>query len=391
MLDAGKRQDGVIYKPNTAKNHQNTRSWPGRIATPFALSMKAERFDFLVIGSTPAARLVAGLLASTHGKKVAWKGESQSGYRLQRGIDLSIAPVTRPETWSLVRTCLPEVTRLVSRIAGRRAWSSVDPVLLARSAGSKEALAHLRHMATGFGHEAERLPSRLLGPDADVLVVRDAALLDRGVLEPPFDLWLERHKVYRVPPETVIDLGEDGSAGLNGPDHAHFASQTILADDEAVLHHLPPATWPNLLLRQAHSTVLMHSAHALMAPVMLELGTGLQLTQQGNGIRVHGPGTIDMVAGLLGGLMSSRSTLCQAGQSHYHSLASADGAPLAGAIGGSGPIVLSGFGSLAAFLAPSIARWLAKAASNAEGAWFSQRSPDRTASGSMVADWGGAG
>ena len=108
MLDAGARQEKVIYKPNAAKNHQNTRSWGGRIATGQSGGMTEAHADFVVVGSTPLARLVAGLLASVHGKTVVFSGESQSGYRLPRGLDLSVAPITRPETWALLKAVLPE-------------------------------------------------------------------------------------------------------------------------------------------------------------------------------------------------------------------------------------------------------------------------------------------
>ncbi len=53
--------------------------------------------DFAVFGGTPLARLLAGLLAAKHGRRVVFVGESLSGYRLPRSIDLTVAPLTRPK------------------------------------------------------------------------------------------------------------------------------------------------------------------------------------------------------------------------------------------------------------------------------------------------------
>ena len=57
--------------------------------------MADDSFDFVVLGATPLAGLVAGLLASVHLKRVCHVGETYSPFRLQRSIDLSVAPVTR--------------------------------------------------------------------------------------------------------------------------------------------------------------------------------------------------------------------------------------------------------------------------------------------------------
>ena len=345
--------------------------------------------DFAVLGSTPQARLVAGLLASMHGKSVVFQGESQSGYRLPRGIDLSAGAITRPETWALLKASLPETLKLVSRIGKRGAWSRLDPIFFADAAGGKEALAHTRHMAAAFGLAAERVPVSLLGNGREGLVLRDAVLLRRQALEPALDHWLDQAKVRRLEADDKVVVRADGSAECIVADARIVVGQTILADDNAILAHLPMALWPTLLMRQVASTILTEPTDAIAAPVMHQLDSGLVLTQQAErGIVAFGPRAIGEFATSLGEILGRQRAVRQAGQSSYTRIFASDGAPAVGRAGSRGPDVLAGFGSIGAFLAPAVARWLCGVASAPENAWFGARLVDRRADHSVVGDVG---
>ncbi|WP_332702125.1 hypothetical protein [Devosia sp.] len=345
--------------------------------------------DFAIIGSTPLARLVAGLLASVHGKSVVFSGESQSGYRLPRGIDLSVAPLTRPETWALLKTGLPETLKLISRIGGRGAWSRVDPVFFASTAAGKEALVHVRYMALAFGHGAEPVPASLLGSGREGLLLRDAVLLHRPTLEPGLDRWLTQHKVRRLGDGERLDVRADGSAQLVSGDARIEIGQTVLADHAAIIGHMPAAQWPALLTRQVASTIFTEPTQAIIAPVACQLDSGLTLVQrQDRGITAMGPGAIDPFAAALGELLGPTHTFRQAGQSSYAILTTSDAAPAVGRINGGGPDVLAGFGSTGAFFAPLIARWLSGIAAPAESAWLGARLVDRATAPSSVAEVG---
>lgn len=353
--------------------------------------MNQAPIDFAIIGSTPLARLVAGLLASVHGKSVVFSGESQAGYRLPRGIDLSVAPLTRPETWALLKTGLPETLKLISRIGGRGAWSRVDPVFFASTAAGKEALAHVRHMALAFGHGAEPVPANLLGSGREGLLLRDAVLLHRPTLEPGLDSWLSQHKVRRLGDDERIEVRADGSAELVSAEARIEIGQTVLADDAAIIGHMPAAHWPAVLARRVSSTIFTEPTQAIMAPVACQLDSGLTLVQRRDrGITAMGPGAIDPFASELGELLGPNRAFRQAGQSSYETLATGDAAPAVGRINGGGPDVLAGFGPTGAFFAPLIARWLSGTAAAAESAWLEARLVDRAASPSPVAEVGAA-
>ena len=354
--------------------------------------MTEARADFVIVGSTPTARLIAGLLASAHGKSVVFSGESQSGYRLARGVDLSVAPVTRPETWALLKAGVPETLKLISRIGGRRAWSRVNPILFSETGAGKEAMAHMRHLALAFGHAAEQLPAKVIGPGRDGLLLRDAVLLHRSTLEVALDKWLDQHGVRRVLEGEVLTVRADGSAWLaSGEDRLDIA-QAVLADDPAIIGHVPATQWPSLLLRRVASTILTEPTLPISAPVMHRLDTGLTLVQQaaGRGIVAMGPGAIDPFAAALGVLLDKERQYRQAGQSCYETLNASDAAPVVGRLRGTGPDIVAGLGASGAFLAPSIARWLCGKGTPAENAWLGARLVDRKTAPSPVAEFGAA-
>jgi len=349
--------------------------------------MSDPRADFLVVGATPLARLLAGLLAGTHGRRVAFVGESQSGYRLPRGIDLSVAPVTRPESWALVAQALPETLRLIGRIAGRGAWSHVDPIFFADTVGGREALSHIRQMAAGFGIAAERVAPSMLGRGRDGVVLRDAVRLNRPVLEAALDAWLDRQGVQRLPPEGLA-IGMDGSAAPAHSPEAPLARQAVLADDAAIMALLPLRQWPTLLRRQRAATILTTPTRPIAGPVMLQIDTGTMLLQQEEGgIAAMGPGDMARFSAGLQLLLGQERQVQQAGQTAYQRLETLDGAPAVGRAAGTGADILAGLGPTGAFLAPVLARWLAGAATPQEEGWLGARLVNRPGTPSPAADY----
>ncbi|MET3926167.1 hypothetical protein [Devosia sp. 2618] len=349
--------------------------------------MTDTRIDFAVVGSTTLARLVAGLLANVHGRSVIFAGESQSGYRLPRCADLSIAPITRPETWALLQTTAPETSKLIAKIGGRRALSRVDPVLFAESAAGKEALSHIRHMALPYRLAAEPVPPNTIGDGRDGLLFRDALVLHRAVLEPRLDTWLTQNNVRRMAESESLIVLHDGSARLKTNDSTLEIGQTILADDAAIIEHLPHDQWPANLLRKTGSTITTEPTKPIAAAVMHHLDDGLTLTQQRQrGITAIGHGALDPFSAALEVLLGHGRAFRQAGQSSYDIVTTSDGAPAVGRVQGIGADVLAGFGPTGAFLAPAIARWLSGRPTRGETQWFGDRLVDRAQS--AVAEWG---
>jgi hypothetical protein len=389
MLGAGMAQLGSIYNRNAAENYPDSARNRGRIATGRRRRMSQLKADFLIIGSSPLARLLAGLLASHHGRTVLLQARDLAGRRLRPGVDLSVGAITRPESWALLAAAVPETTRLVRRIGKRAALTRLDPILFADRASGQAELGHIRHMAAGFGLAAERLPPHSLGPDREGLVLRDAVLLNRPVLEPALDRWLAQLGVRRLDPDLGIAVADDGRAVVTLDDASIEIGQTLLADDAAILAHLPDIAWPALLQRQDASLVLTRPVPPIAAPVMVALDTGIVLQQQAEGgVLAQGAGGMVGLAGQLGVLLGLPYAFEQAGQASFVRLGTRDGAPALGRVGGTGPDILAGFGPIGAFLAPALARWLCGVASPAENAWCAARLVNRDGSMAPVSDIG---
>lgn len=343
--------------------------------------------DFAVIGSTPLARLLAGQLAGTHGRSVLYVGESQSSYRLPRGLDLSVAPITRPESWAMLRHGIDETVKLIGRIAGRGGWSHVDPLFFTGDPAAAEALAHIRHMALGFGIAAEPAAPTLPVAHRSGIVLRDALRLNRPVLEPALDQWLERQGVRRLA-SGKIEISDDGSAALHAGDKSFTARQAILADHDAILAHLPQGQWPALLRRHPASSILTTPARPLPTPVMLEIQSGITLLQQPEGgIAAIGLQEMATFSGRIQTLLGRDRQVEQAGQTTFSAIATSDGAPAIGRVAGVGADVVAGMGMAGAFMAPALARWLCDAATPFEAAWFGARLVSRTANVRSVAEF----
>lgn len=348
--------------------------------------MSETDLDFAVFGATPLSQLLAGLLAGSHGRKVILVGESQAGYRLVRGIDLSIAPMTRPESWSLLTQVTPDTARLVSRISGRGALSRVDPVFFAEKHPGSEALSHMRHMAAGFGLAAEPVAPSVLGPGRHGVILRDAFMLNRPALELGMDTWLDRSGVRRVAAQKV-DVATDGQVEILSSGVLYKARQSVLCDDEAILAWLPLRQWPQLFWRSVSTTILTAPTQPLPAPIMLDFDSGTYLIQQAEGaVIAYGQGDMAELSAHLQALLGRNRQVDQAGQTSFQSLATRDGAPAFGRVAGVGADVVAGLGCFGAFLAPALARWLSGNASAEETAWFGARLVNRTQKGPAVDD-----
>ena len=64
--------------------------------------MSDPHYDLAICGGTPFACLLAGLLTSVHHRRVCIVGDRWSPYRMPHGLDLSVMPSARPETWAML-------------------------------------------------------------------------------------------------------------------------------------------------------------------------------------------------------------------------------------------------------------------------------------------------
>jgi hypothetical protein len=346
-------------------------------------------YELAIFGSTPLSGLVAGLLGNVHQKKVCIVGDVQSAFRLARGIDLSVMPVTRPETWALLKEGTAETLKLLARLGGRAAVHRIDPILVAETPSGNDALAHMRHVALGFGYAVERSPGGGGVEAGTAYRLRDAVFMQRQALQPLIEQWLAASGVGRIPARgTKVTLKRDGSAKIESGAISFEASKAVLCDDAAILAHLDVDERDRLLISQSMTTLLTEPAHPLAAPVMIYPDRGVTLSQgAGGNIVAFSAGRPELAMARVGECLISQGHLRCAGQTSFRSVLTVDGAPLIGQAKGLKSIVIAGLGISGAFLAPVIARFIAGVATDREQRYFGGHEAGRGSARSMVAEY----
>lgn len=343
--------------------------------------------DFAIMGSDPVALLLAGILACVHRQRVVIIGEPRSALALSHSIDLSIAPITRPETWALLGQTVPETARLIARLGAKSSLTRVDPILFAETPTGLQGLGFMAHAARAAGHLVEPGAPGAIGGRRQSLKVRDAIWLNRALLCPALERWLEQTKVRRLPlTGTAIALRADGGVQIDRQGEHIIAAQAVLADDAAIVQYLDPAQRQPHLYEPAGTSVLTEHTGPLAAPVMMSLDTAVVLMQSpSRAVSGFCPLPAGTALPAIAELLADHRHLRLSGQSSFCPILTKDGAPLCGPLD-TGPTVLAGFGPLAAFLAPAIARHLVDRPEHDEAAYFAARG-SRDMAGSTVAEY----
>lgn len=344
-------------------------------------------FDYLVVGSTPLAGLLAGLLAIEHKRHVCLVGEPFSPFRLQRSIDVSVAPVTRPETLALLKRVAAETTKLVNGW-GKGLVSRVDPLFVAETPDGIAALGHFRHLAIALGYAVEPVADRNIA-EGLMLRVRDQQMLAHGRLEPALEAWLTQHEVRHLDrAETELTIRKDGTARIVHDGRGVEAQQVILAGDDAVLEHLPEEARDRSLEAVPGSALLLEAGKPLPAPYVSFLDRGVVLGQDGKvSVSALVTGDPATARARLGSAAGKAGALRLAGETVVGALHTTDGAPYIGQARGQKTNVIAGLGPTAAFLAPALARHFAEVSPADEAQWFAARGATRGNQRLQAADY----
>src|SRR6185437_14119842 len=353
--------EGCIYRQNPAKNApehilvSDMASSRRCAAAELQRLMRNPAYELAIVGSTPLAGLLAGLLASEHRRRVVLVAEASTAFRLAQGFDLAAGPITRPETWALLRDGTKETLKLIGRIGGRAAVRRIDPLFICEMEESAAALSHMWHVALGFGLAVERrtMPGVLPGV---AFRARDVALLDRPTLGAALAGWHAKLGVQRLDAgNTNAVISRDGSVRLHAGGQTIEAAHAVLADDIAVAAHIDDATSDPVLGLLPTTVMATEPTRKLAAPAMV-----------GSCLAGHGP-------------------LKRVGQRVFRSVVTRDGGPLIESRAGRGASLVAGLGMAGAFFAPALARLFAGVAGGGEAEYFSRRGAagDRR----MIADY----
>ena len=349
--------------------------------------MGAGSIDHLVLGSTPLAGLLAGVLAASHGKRVCLVGEPFSPFRLQRNLGVSIMPVTRPETLILLKQSAAETVRLVNSW-GKGFLTRADALFVGESSGSFAALGHFRQLAMALGYAVEPVADRSFS-DGVLYRVRDAQLIGHGSFEPQLETWLAGLGVTHLDAADVqVSLRKDGSARILHAGQTLEADQAVLAGDNAIAHHLDAESLDRSLEIVPTASVLLEGGRPLPSPFVGFLDRGVMLEQDGRvAISALGSGDPVTAHARLGSAVARAGTLRLAGETRLSAVRTLDGAPYIGPARGSRVVLVAGLGMAAPFYAPALARHLDGSSPPDEASWFAARGPTRGNLRQLVSDY----
>lgn len=342
-------------------------------------------FDFAVFGASPLALLLSAALAGVHSRSVCRIGHDWSIWPLPRRFDLALRVATRPAAWAQLKLATAETTKLFNEF-GKGLVERVDPLLVAETHASVEALAHLRASANGVGYLLEQMGDRSLTAPAQAWRLRDIAMLARGRAEPALSAWGERVGVRRASPEGVV-VRRDGTVRITTGGRQVEAACGIVCDDEGLATWLDDAGRGRLLRPVMAQSVLTEPAKSLAAPLVAYLDRGVTLRQQGKGgVTAIVEGSVAPEA-RLGASLAPLGPLRRAADLLHQRFETVDGAPLVAMARTPRLHVVAGFGDAAVFFGPLLARHFAGVASPAEAAFLSAHDAGRGHARQAVADY----
>lgn len=322
-----------------------------------------------VVGTSPFALLLAGLLATDHSRGVVLVTEPANPFRLSRQFSLSVGALTRPNTWQLVRANAQGVLRRLGRLSSG-AVERTDLMMLAEDAQSAQGLRHVHHMAAGFGYVVERPVAPT--PNGVALLFRDVHRLVEAAFVPAALEWLEKSGVVIVEGQEKLSLVRGGGR-LDGGAEAELV---VLADDDAVRRFLPSGELNNALTPVPATSLLTTATARLDQSIILHVDSGAVVSQRGDGgLEIVAPdagGQGPAIAGTM--LPPSQRPRLAARHSHTR-LVSVDGAPVLGSPAKGRPFVIGGLGPVDMMLAPTIARILCQAPVDFEAQWAFAHQP----------------
>ncbi|MCD7059510.1 hypothetical protein [Pelagibacterium xiamenense] len=335
-----------------------------------------------VVGDSPFAAFLAGLLASAHGRETMLVGATPSPLRVPRGPALSIAPLLRPESWRLLLDTVPETLRLLARIGPRLSERS-NVVLGASGALQSYALEHSRHLAAGFGQAVEPAVPAPTGFDT-AYRVRDAHRIVEAAFWSAVPDWLARHNVTTIAPGEPLSLRRDGSGTVGGLQADHV----VLADDTAIAAHCNRYDLDAIAHRVAMTAFRTEPAAPLDDPVRMAMGGDFALTQTPDlALDIVAPGQPADAVRHAGRFLAHPASVRLAARSSFDALVPRDGAPVFGRLRQGRATVVFGLGAGAVFVAPAIARLIAGEPMAAERGWAEARRANRDMSRSPVAEF----
>lgn len=338
----------------------------------------ANLVDFALVGSSIKAGMIAGLLAKEHKKRVCLIASSSRQYQLAREFNLSFDCATRDQTWQLLAALNTESTKRLVSVGGRHGVLRVNPLIICHTRASANAMAHMYHVARGYGYEMERVDAARISGAKAIFRLYGARVIRHRIFWPAMLNWLENCGVQIIDPSNIrFSFQQNGSARLRNGQAEMEAGRVVLADDEAIFQHASRQDMERFFITCRASSLLseplaIKGNQFILSPEHKFAAMGRKKGR----MAFLGMVAPQNMAALIRANVALGKNTSRAGQSTFSSVATRDGAPIAGRLGRSSFWVLGGFGHGGGYFAPALARFLADRCSQNEAAYFGPRSAD---------------
>ncbi|SDG36478.1 hypothetical protein [Pelagibacterium luteolum] len=331
--------------------------------------MTAQAKTIAVVGSTPFAWLLAGLLAADHSRAIVLVSAPHDSHRLSLPPSLSVAPITRPETWARLTEIAAPAARRLSRIAPRLARRT-DVIFGARSPAARNALSHMRHLMAGFGHAVE--PAHAI-PDSSAIRVRDAWAFDGDAFKGAAAPWLAAANVAIVNSASGLKVRRDGSASFGATNF----DLVVLADDQSIVDRLSAEDVAGFASMANAIGIHTSPVPPMSNAVTIDLDSGATMLRDTTGKLIataydEDEKGLDRIRASMPRTIAPRL----AAKTRFKCLHTHDGAPVIGTPRRSRMFIIAGLGALDLVFAPMLARLIAGDASGVEAEWAAAHAAD---------------
>jgi len=345
------------------------------------------RFDFLIFGSTPAAALLAGTLAKTHRASVGLCGTLPHPMRPLRGFDLSVAPITRPETWRVLRKTIPQTQELLHDIRPDGITERVSPRFVTQTEIGAEGLAHMRNIAAGFGVDVA--PEPISEHYLAGYRFPGALRVLRRPLAQALPTWLSKIGVETYQEDKLTLLAKKGqNFALRYGSERLSAAALVYMDDEALLSRVKVRDVSAVFHTIPHAAVMLEPIAGGAKSIVTDVDRGTTLHQRASGaLDCVGPGSIADIARFASTYAAGGKPVRLAGHARYTQLIPRDGAPVCGIMRAGAAHMIGGLGPTTLFQVPALARYLASESSDAESDYFAARKPSGRGKRPSVAEF----
>lgn len=331
------------------------------------------KLDFLIAGSTPMAMLLAHFLRRSHKCEVGLLADDPHPLRVSRGFDVSVSPLTRPESWELLKRCTSEVKRAISGW-DRALLEATDVAMTGHGEAAKTALGHIRHMSAAFGVLSEPLTGETVVRHGGGFVVRGATRLKRRHFSSQARNVLEKFGADWLPLANCQMEWGSGRVRLDVDGETIEAENVILCDAELAAQISPAVALPSELQMTEHCGLLTEPGAKPGWQCLLDIANeGLACSHADGRTEAWVRGDRSRAERWLAGVLEHGSQTRLSGYVAKRSVASVDGAPIVARMGRSSIYAALNFGMSEVFFTPALARYFAGHAHEFERAYFEPR------------------